>query len=64
MTLCPHGIDIELVWTPANPPNCQPCFDTLSGELDEIELNDPVVRDAAIKLADATEAFIAALEEE
>jgi hypothetical protein len=54
---CPHGIDIELVWTYADPPNCQPCFDSLSAELDELELNDPKVRDAAILLADVLDAF-------
>lgn len=53
MDLCPHGIDLDLVWTPANPPNCQPCFNALSDELDQLELNDPEVRDAAIVLADA-----------
>lgn len=49
---CPHGVDIELVWTPADPPNCQPCFDSLSADLDDLELENPEVRDAAIRLAD------------
>jgi hypothetical protein len=52
MSLCPHGVGIELVWTPADPPNCQPCFDSLSADLDELELDEPTVRDAAIALAD------------
>lgn len=55
MSQCPHGIDIELVWTPASPPNCQPCFDSLSADLDKLELDDPTVRDAAIQLADVIE---------
>lgn len=50
--LCPHGVDMELVWTPADPPNCQPCVDALSADLDTAELEDPAVRDSAIELAD------------
>lgn len=55
--LCPHGVDIEVVWTPADPPNCQPCFDSLAADLDDLELNDPAVRDAAITLADVIDQY-------
>lgn len=58
--VCPHGIDLETVWTPADPPNCPPCFFSLSAALDELEMDNPAVRDAAIRLADV----LAALSEE
>lgn len=49
---CPHGFTLEDAWTP---PGCPDCLAALSAELDELELDDPFVRDAAIRLQDTVE---------
>ncbi len=52
---CGHGMTVEDAYTP---PGCSDCLSALAADLDALELNDPAVRDAAIRLADATEALL------